>query len=147
MRHLGGALDAPASDALIRRWHAEVDALGYGMLAVCRRGEPVPIGSVGLGRPAFECHFAQCHEIGWRFAEHAWGMGYAAEAAAAVLQDGFTRVGMEEIVAFTLAANVPSQRVMARLGMSRDADGDFMRQFGPTDPPQPSVLWRIHAVN
>ncbi len=147
MRQLGGALGASASDDLVQRWHGEVDALGYGMLAVCRRGEAVPIGSVGLGRPAFECHFTPCDEIGWRFSEDVWGMGYATEAAAAVLRDGFTRVGMQEIVAFTVADHIASQRVMARLGMRRDLGGDFIRHFGSGGPAQPSVLWRAQAAD
>lgn len=145
MQHLGGALDRAGSDATVQRWTAELESRGYGMLALCPVGSARPVGTVGLGCPAFRSHFTPCVEIGWRLDRKAWGRGYATEAARAVLRDGFDRLRLPEIVAFTTKPNAGSQRVMARLGMRRDVDGDFVRQLNPAGPESPSVLWRIRA--
>jgi RimJ/RimL family protein N-acetyltransferase len=60
-------------------------------------------------------------ELGYRFFRTFWGRGYATEAARAVIDDAFARVGLVRIKAETMAANVRSRRVMERLGM-RHAD-------------------------
>ena len=64
-------------------------------------------------------------EIGWRLNRHAWGHGYATEAARAALDDAFTRVGLKEVVAYTSPDNVQSRAVMARLNLRRDITRDF----------------------
>jgi RimJ/RimL family protein N-acetyltransferase len=56
-------------------------------------------------------------EIGWHLHPDAWGRGYATEAAAAVLDDAFTR-GLAKVLAVTHAANHASQAVCRRLGMT-----------------------------
>jgi RimJ/RimL family protein N-acetyltransferase len=68
-------------------------------------------------------------EIGWRLARHAWGQGYATEAAAAALQDGFGRLGFGEILAYTAPDNPRSQAVMARLDLRRDPSRDFTATY------------------
>jgi RimJ/RimL family protein N-acetyltransferase len=42
-----------------------------------------------------------------------------------VLADGFDRLGLEDIVSFTVPANERSIRVMERIGLRRDAAADF----------------------
>lgn len=64
-------------------------------------------------------------EIGWRLREDAWGRGYAREAAEASLDAGFTRFGAEQIVALTVADNIPSWGLMKRLGMRRREELDY----------------------
>jgi RimJ/RimL family protein N-acetyltransferase len=145
MRHLGGPLDAAASDATVRRWSGEWDDDGVGMLAVCTADGDHTIGAVGLGRPDFDSHFTPCIEIGWRFARPAWGRGFASEAATAVLRDGFERLGLAEIVAFAAEDNIASHRVMARIGMRHDVDGGFCRPATHHRPATTHVLWRMRA--
>ena len=53
-----------------------------------------------------------------------WGQGYATEAARAAIEDSFTRIGLNEIVALTSLANLPSMRVMEKLGMTRTIEFD-----------------------
>jgi RimJ/RimL family protein N-acetyltransferase len=101
------------------------------------------IGAIGLSRVR-ELPFAPAVEIGWRLAPAYWGRGYATEAARAVLDDGFGRLGLAEIVAFTVPANRRSWRVMERLGMTRDSADDFDRpRFPEGHPLRRNVLYRI----
>ena len=83
------------------------------------------IGFAGLMRPNFEAHFIPCVEVGWRLSDAFWGKGYATEAARTAMDDGFDRLGLSEIVSMTSVHNVPSMKVMERLGMTRNPDDDF----------------------
>jgi RimJ/RimL family protein N-acetyltransferase len=69
-------------------------------------------------------------EIGWRLVRTAWGHGYAAEAARAVLADAFGRVGIREVLAYTASDNLRSQAVMERLGLQRDERLDYSEAVG-----------------
>lgn len=82
-------------------------------------------GFVGLKRHRDTLPFAPCTDIGWRLGAEHWGKGYAMEGAAACLHHGFNRLGLDEIVSFTVPDNLRSRQVMERLGMRRDPDGDF----------------------
>lgn len=55
-------------------------------------------------------------EIGWHLHPDAWGHGYASEAAAAILRQGFA-AGLEEIHAVTHLTNEPSKALCRRIGM------------------------------
>lgn len=156
MEHFPAVLDRAASDALIDRIEAGFERNGFGrggfgLWAVERLDSGRFIGFVGLAVPSFTAHFTSPHgsepgpaiEIGWRLAADAWGNGYASEAASAVLEYGFGTVGLGEIVSFTACSNVRSQRVMERIGMVRDAAGDFRHPALPDDHPlAPHVLYR-----
>ena len=83
-------------------------------------------------------------EIGWRLRTSAWGQGIAQEAAIASLDLAFGRFDYPLVVAMTTAANVGSQRLMERLGMTRRPEMDFTdTRFGPDLNPQ--LLWSIKA--
>jgi RimJ/RimL family protein N-acetyltransferase len=91
--------------------------------------------------------FAPAIEIGWRLRPEAWGKGYASEAARAVLANGFGPLGLDEIVAYTAALNIRSQRVMERIGMVRDAASDFDHPALPEDSTlRPHELYRIRGA-
>ena len=64
-------------------------------------------------------------EIGWQLKTSVWGQGLAPEGAHAWLEYAFADLGLDEIVAFTANLNLPSQRVMQKLGMHRNPDDDF----------------------
>jgi len=101
-------------------------------------------GFTGLAVPRFEAHFTPCVEVGWRLAREHWGRGYATEAARAALADGFERLGLDEIVSFTAAGNLPSRRVMEKLGMKHDSADDFDHpSLAPGHPLRRHVLYRI----
>jgi RimJ/RimL family protein N-acetyltransferase len=80
-------------------------------------GETRFAGLIGLSAVDFEASFTPCVEIGWRLASPYWGHGYATEGARAALAFGFERLGLPEIVAFTVRANLRSIRVMEKIGM------------------------------
>jgi ribosomal-protein-alanine N-acetyltransferase len=122
---LGGGRTRPQAEAMIGQLDVEFDRRGYGILVFERKADGAFLGSGGLWSVGEEIPFAPAVEIGWRLARNAWGQGYATEAATALLEDGFGRVGLPEIVAFTAQINRRSRLVMERLGMSRDPTRDF----------------------
>ncbi len=76
------------------------------------------------------------------------GKGYAGEAAREWLRFGFETIGLEEIVAFTIPDNLPSQRVMEKIGMTRDLEGDFLHPSLPADHPiAKHVLYRLKKTD
>jgi len=83
---------------------------------------------------------ASAIEIGWRFAFHYWGCGYATEAARAVLDYGWTTLAFEEVFACAVIENNRSRRIMEKIGMQRDLKGDFEDSKHPLSK---HVLYRI----
>ena len=135
MEHFPATLTRAESDARVARLREAFDRHGFGMWAVEAPGVAGFIGSVGILHVSFDAHFTPAVEIGWRlFPEH-WGRGYATEAAAAALTFGFDAQALPEIVAFTVPANLPSRRVMERLGMTRSPADDFDHPLLPPDSP------------
>lgn len=76
------------------------------------------IGSVGVKRLS---NTHQDAEVGWVFGARYWGLGYATEAARALLDWSFCNLELHRIIAVCGARNVPSYRLMERLGMRREA--------------------------
>jgi RimJ/RimL family protein N-acetyltransferase len=144
MEHFLTPLTRADSDAMVDRFRAHHQEHGYGPWAVEVPGVASLVGYVGLLVPRFVAPFTPCVEIGWRLAREHWGKGYATEAARAVLNDAFGRVGLDEVVAFTVPANVRSQLVMQRLGMTHTAADDFDHPNIPEGHPlRHHVLYRI----
>jgi len=73
--------------------------------------------SPGAGQPAAAPEPSGDTEIGWHFHPDHWGNGYAVEAASAVLAHAFA-AGLDRVVAVTNPANLASQRVCTRIGMT-----------------------------
>jgi len=83
-------------------------------------------------------------DASWRLARPYWGQGYAFEAALAVIDDAFGRIGLDEIVAYTVPANRRSWGLMERLGMSRNPREDFDHPACPEGHPlRRHVLYRL----
>jgi RimJ/RimL family protein N-acetyltransferase len=122
MEHFPALLSEAESHASIERARASTAERGFSFWPVELKASGEFIGFVGLAVPAAHFSFSPCVEIGWRLAHAHWGKGYASEAARAWLAWGFTERKLEEIVSFTALRNTPSQAVMARIGMVRDAN-------------------------
>jgi RimJ/RimL family protein N-acetyltransferase len=147
MEFMPKALSRDESDARADRIRRHWAERGFGLWAVEVPGVAPFIGFVGLSVPPFEAAFTPCVEIGWRLAFAHWGRGYATEAANAALEDGFGRLGLTEIVSFTVPANVRSRRVMERLGMTRSPADDFDHPLLPEGHPlRRHVLYRIRQA-
>jgi RimJ/RimL family protein N-acetyltransferase len=144
MEYFPGTLSREESDAFAERVRNHWVKHGFGQWAVERREDGVFLGVTGLSRPRFEAHFTPCVEIGWRLAAPYWGNGYATEAATAAMRLGFERMGLEEIVSFTVPQNRRSRRVMEKLGMSHLSSEDFDHPSLPERHPlRRHVLYRI----
>ncbi len=143
MRYFPAPLSRAESDALLARARRKWRELGLCFFAVEVKGGEL-IGFAGLNPPPFEAHFTPCVEVGWRLARHAWGKGYATEAARASLAYGFGTLGLTEIVSFTVPGNTRSRAVMERIGMTRDPADDFGHPDLPLDSPLcRHVLYRL----
>jgi RimJ/RimL family protein N-acetyltransferase len=146
MEHLVPFPDRAAMDAWVAAARAHWGEHGFGQWVVEIPGEAPFVGVVGLSRLRWALPFAPAVEAAWRIARLFWGKGYATEAAGAAVNDGFSRLGLDEIVAFTVPQNRASRRVMERLGMSRDPVEDFdfeHPRLPPGHPLRRHVLYRL----
>ena len=143
MEHFPGRMTRAESDRLVDRIVAHFDEHGYGLWAVEVPGEAPFAGFVGLNVTLFEAPFTPAVEVGWRLAADKWGHGYATEAALEAVRYGFDEVELDEIVSFTVPANVRSRRVMEKLGMTRDPAGDFDHPSLVGNPLARHVLYRL----
>ncbi len=142
MRWLGGVLTEDRAREWLDRQLAQWERHGFGRFAVSFEGAVV--GFAGLSRFEFDLGLVPGIEIAWRFAYEHWGRGYATEAARAVLDDAFGRVGLTEVVAITTPHNERSRRVMDRLGMIYSPGETFEHPRVPEgDPNRTHVVYRL----
>ena len=121
---------------------------GFHFWAVERQSDGALLGLCGLGVIAEPLRSAipgqPRVEIGWQLDKAVWGQGIAPEAARAWLDHAFGALGLAQVVAFTARPNLPSQRVMQKIGMARDPAGDFEHPRIPEGHPlRAHVLYRI----
>jgi RimJ/RimL family protein N-acetyltransferase len=141
---LGGDQTPAEAEAVLARREAVFEARGFGIWAVERRADGALLGAVGLDPAGDDMPFAPGVEAAWRLARHAWGFGYASEAARAALDDGFGRCGLGEILAVTAKINLKSQAVMRRLGFAPQPWRDFDHlRLAPGDPLRPHVVYAL----
>jgi RimJ/RimL family protein N-acetyltransferase len=124
MEHMQGHMSRERSDDFMDRIEAHWDEHGWGLWAIELPGFAPFIGYVGLW-PADYVTGNPMVEVGWRLAREHWGRGYATEGAREALRFGFTELGLDEIVSFTVPQNLRSIAVMERIGLIRDPAGDF----------------------
>ena len=86
---------------------------GFGLWAVVEKDKERVIGYCGLifldDTPEIE--------LAYGLAKSSWGKGFATEAARVSLRFGFEELKLERIVAVVNPQNIPSQRVLEKLGM------------------------------
>jgi len=142
MEHFPSTLTRAESDLFADSIAAHLDEHGWGTCAVEVVDGPPFIGYVGLAAP----DWLDAVEVRWRLAREHWGCGYATEGARAAVDDGFTRLGLDEIVAITVTANERSRSVMRKLGMTHDPGDDFDHPYLPDGHPlRRHVKYRLRA--
>jgi len=142
MEHFPSTLSREQTSETMARIAKHYDRHGYGVWAVQVPGEAPFIGYIGLAVPSFQASFTPCVEILWRLARPWWGQGFATEGARATLACGFERLGLSEIVSFTVPANTRSRRVMEKVGMRYTEDFEHPR-IEPGHPLRRHMLYRL----
>lgn len=106
------------------------------------------VGKAGLSRietPIAPDELREAVQVGWTLRADCWGRGYAREAGEAALVLAFERLGLPRVYAQTSERNVPSWRLMERLGMARREDLDYP---DPDYPPEdnPTMVYSLDAA-
>lgn len=103
---------------------------GYGRWATILKSENKFIGWAGL---AYLPEFDKI-DIGYRFLQEYWGMGFATEASHAILAHAFEKLNLKEIIAIAMKGNKGSIKVMEKIGMKFD-------KYAPYEPDGEDVVW------
>ena len=125
---LGGPFSREKSDKKLTRYIKAQTEHGFTRWVIEDKGGTF-LGYTGIMHVSKEHPLGIHNEIGWRLNRDAWSKGYAREAARAALEDGFTRLGLTEIYAYTSESNLRSQALMERIGMKRDRKRDFTAHY------------------
>lgn len=134
MATLGPLMNRQEAEALIGRLRAIDQQHGHTCWALERKVDGRFLGFCGLAMGNFHPIDGKV-EIGWRLAHHAWGQGYAREAAEASLEWGFSNLDVDRIWAITTPGNVRSWGLMERLGLKRHLELDFAHPRIADDSP------------
>ncbi|MFG2054604.1 GNAT family N-acetyltransferase [Micromonospora sp. NPDC048930] len=120
MRYLTGGRPTPPAEirdrVLPRILAAYRQPPGLGWWAAERRADGTFLGWFEF-RPV-RAGDAREVELGYRLRRSAWGAGYATEGSRALVHKGFTELGVERVMATTMAVNAGSRRVMEKAGLS-----------------------------
>ena len=144
IEYLRGPLTMEQVTDFIEAANNHYEKHGYTLWAAELKESGAMMGFIGLNYTDFAAHFTPAVEVGWRLGSQYWGNGYATEGAKACLDYGFCQCDLGEIVSFTVPANTRSLRVMKKLGMKRDKEGDFAHPKLAADHPlSQHVLYRI----
>jgi RimJ/RimL family protein N-acetyltransferase len=103
-----------AFEAMIERRRAMERERGHAMWAVDTKDQRAFVGQCGLW--LVEGTGPEV-ELAYHFTPASWNLGYATEAARAVLAYAFGPVGLERVIAFVAPENVASCRVAEKAGM------------------------------
>jgi RimJ/RimL family protein N-acetyltransferase len=119
MRFLTGGKPTPREkiehEVLPRLLHFYEQCAGFGHWAAIDKSSGEFLGWFGF-RPTNGCAPEEV-ELGYRLRKGAWGKGYATEGARALIRKGFTELGVQCVVATTMAVNRGSRRVMEKAGL------------------------------
>jgi RimJ/RimL family protein N-acetyltransferase len=149
MQHLGGVQTPEGWREAFERLRLYQRDFGHTFWIVEDKASGEILGFCGLklvNSPGAGPALTGTPEIGWRLRESAWGMGIAKEAAIAAFDLAFGRFGYGRVIAMTIPANVGSEGLMKRLGMTRADDLDFTdTRFGSETNPQ--IIYAIDAAD
>lgn len=142
MEYLGPLMSRTEVDEAIARLQGFQRDRGHCFWAVERPADGAFLGFCGLKPGPDETPLENQIEIGWRLTRHAWGHGYAREAAEASLDWGWRTLAAETIMAMTVLGNLRSWGLMERLGMVRLPELDFNYSgLAADDPLRPTIVY------
>ncbi len=149
---LGGPLTMEQVNQTITAVNLQQEKLGFSLWAAELKSTAELIGYIGLNSTDFlepyGAPFTPAVEVGWRLGSQYWGNGYATEGARAALGFGFNTIGLAEIVSFTVPMNYRSIRVMEKIGLQRDWNGDFRHpKLALEHPLSQHILYRLKKVD
>lgn len=143
MKYFPATLTRQETIELMRRIDDHEKKHGFTLFALEGISTGKFFGFTGAAVPAFDAHFTPCVEIGWRLAFDFQGKGLATEAALATVNYAFAHLGVSELVSFTFKGNLPSRRVMEKIGMAYHPEEDFLHpQLAREHHLAPHVLYR-----
>ncbi|WLR42049.1 GNAT family protein [Bacillus carboniphilus] len=104
---------------------SEEEAKRFVQTNMGKKAEKFPVILVNqnrvIGHIIFHPYFGEhTYEIGWVFNPQYQNKGYASEAAMALLRHGFETINLHRIVDTCQPENIPSYRVMEKIGMRRE---------------------------
>ncbi|WP_125778058.1 GNAT family N-acetyltransferase [Antribacter gilvus] len=107
-------LTAAETEARMRRWIAgAVD--GLGLWVAYGSGDPIGLFMLatpdGPSRPGVA-------ELGYRLPQRSWRQGFAKEGSRELVRHGFEDLGLDRIIAQTMAVNEASRATMASAGLT-----------------------------
>ena len=144
MRYFPATLTDEQTESFYNRIQSEFDRNGWGLYAVELKSTGKFIGYVGLHEIGFDADFTPGVEIGWRLAADYHNKGLATEAAKAVLKLAKEK-GLSKLYSFTAKQNAPSERVMQKIGMTKE--GEFRHPNLPADSPlSMHILYKIELL-
>lgn len=116
MASFGGRLfDRVMMERWVRRNLTHQEKYGYGLFSVILKAGELLVGDCGLEH--MEVDGCPEVEIGYDFRSDYWGRGLATEAAAAVRDYAFAKIGLARVVSLIRPDNIASLRVAEKIGM------------------------------
>ena len=103
-------------DDRVRHWQEH----GFGLWLLRDRTTGEMVGRGGLQHT--DATGTDEIEVGWAIVPERWGQGLATELAQESLEVAFGPLGLDDVIAFTLADNRASRRVMEKAGFSYERD-------------------------
>ncbi len=133
MRLLGGVVSDDGVERYTDKAFAHWAEHGFGLWMLFDRESGACIGRALLRRTSN--HGEPDVEVGYGFDEPWWGRGLASEITVALLEIARRDLALGTVVAITTEANIGSQRVLEKCGLTRE------REFG--DAGDRKLLFRV----
>ena len=123
----------------IVEWFASQDHF----LAACLKETGRLIGYIGLNPAMGGSKESQAFDLGYCFNSDYHGLGYASEGCSAVIDFAFTDLNAGCLTGGTAAANIPSCRLLDRLGLKKISEETVSFRKTPDGKPIEFVGWRF----
>lgn len=108
--------EADAKQYIRDRILPQLERLGYANYTLIRKSDGTKVGTCGL----YDREGLEGVDIGFALFPAYERQGYAYEAASKLLELGFSQFGLTSIQAITTRANIASQRLLQKLGLTFD---------------------------